>query len=119
MPNIYRPFDLGAFSPDLAGETIQVLQNPTRNLRVGFLPSSGAQFLDYVAQILDVTVPNIDFVLGSYDAALFTWLFVPVLGDDGRVILPYVYTIWDDYAAETIKKLRSASPQRESAPAAA
>ena len=109
--NIYEPLDLGAFSPDLAGQTLNVLRNPTRGMRIKFLPSTGQEFLDCVAEILNVKPDEVNAIFDGYDAALFQWLFVPVAGDSG-LILPYVYELWDAYADETIKKLRSASSRR-------
>lgn len=107
MPKIYEPLDLGVFDPDLAGDTIQILRNPTRGLRIKFLPSTGDEFLAYVAEIIDMPVAGISTLLDDFDSTFFTWLFVPIMGDDGKLILPYVYELWDRYTEATVKKLRS------------
>ena len=111
--NQYEPLDLGAFSPDLSDDTIQILRNPTRGFRQRFLPSVGQDFIACCAEILDCKPEEIDALFANYDASLFTWLFVPVRDDDGAWILPYVYEIWDRATETTIKKLRSPSLLRD------
>jgi hypothetical protein len=104
--NIYEPFDLGAFDPELAGRTLNILRNPTRKLRREFWLSNGEAFNAGVGAILGVEVGEIEPLFDDLDAALFKWLFVPVAGD-GSISLPHVYQLWDAYAAERIKKLNA------------
>lgn len=117
--NIFEPLDLGKFSPDLAGDTIQILRNPTRGLFIKFLQARGDEFIACVAEILNVPVDGIDTLFNAYDAALFTWLFVPIIGDDGKLIFPYVYELWDRHTEKTIKALRSPLPLQNNAEARA
>lgn len=110
----YKPFDLGAYDPALAGEVIQLLQNPTREFYGSFITSQGEAFLKGVAFVCGVPVGELDALLDGYERALFTWLFVPWQDDTGQWIMPEVYRQWDAAAQATIKKLR----QRSGAPAA-
>lgn len=110
--NTYEPLDLSAFNDELAGKTLPILRNPTRGLRVKFLPATGVEFMACVAEILNCETGEVDALFVDYDAALFTWLFVPLVGDDGKIILPYVYELWDRHTETIVKGLRSVSSQR-------
>jgi hypothetical protein len=113
---IYAPYDLGAFSEDLRGQTIDLLQNPTRGFRKSFFGAIKDEFIADVAYICNIRVEDIDQAFAQYEEALFMWLFVPVMGNDEKVILPQVYRIWDVYAEERVKKL--SAPQTRSEPGA-
>ena len=115
---IYRPFDLGAFDVSLKGETLMLLQNPTRGFRQSFLRSEGQAFLDDVAFICNIQPGVLEAAFADYEESLFIWLFVPVQNDDlplerkDRWILPRVYSVWDAYELERVKKLHA--PQTRS-----
>jgi len=111
----WQPFDLGAFDASLEGEVIQLLRNPTRSFRQTFVLARGDDFPAAVAFICQIEPGQVEPVFGQYDATLFTWLFVPYM-QDGLVVLPHVYRVWDEATKERIKKLGAPSPDQEAAP---
>lgn len=106
MADIYKEFDLGEYDEELRGQTVAILRNPTRAFRQSFVTASGSDFLEHVARILATDVPGVEVAMGCYDAALFVWLFIPTF-DDGKLQLPRVYALWDEYTAERVKALRA------------
>lgn len=109
----YAPFDLGAFDAALDGEVIQLLQNPTRAFRQSFLLSAGDDFRAGVALVCGIAPDEVESTWGQYDAAVFAWLFVPLVdGDpnDPHISLPAVYAEWDRITAERVKKARAKPP---------
>ena len=115
---IYKPFDLGAFDESLRGQTIQLLQNPARGFRQSFLRSEGQAFLNDVAFICNIQPEQIEAAFADYEDALFIWLFIVLANEDVPLehkdhwLLPQVYSVWNAYDLERVKKLHA--PQTRS-----
>lgn len=112
---IYAPVDLDEFDEALKGETVELLQNPTYALREGYLGSEGEAFIAATCEICHVKGPDeLRALFGPFEQAVFAWLFVPELGDDGKLIRPHVYEVWDRHNAERLKKAAARSKPQTS-----
>jgi hypothetical protein len=62
-------------------------------------PAAGA-WLDHMAVILDCQ--DVAQVVDGMDIEILNWLFIPRV-EDGRLVLPAIYEIWDRYVAQRVK----------------
>lgn len=104
---IYADVDLGEYDEAYAGQSLRVLLNPTRAQRRDFLraavdPASGP-WLAHMALILDCAAEDVGLMVDGMDIEILHWLFVPHVGDDGKVVLPEVYRVWDRYVDQRVK----------------
>lgn len=123
IPEVKNPkrvaFDMGRYSDELAGLTINVLQNPTRGFRQSFVKSAwnasvGVEqsvFRSHLAVVLGVDGDDgVQAAVDDLPDDAFHWLFLYTL--DGwsaeaksfaTMLFPYLLTIWDDYVTEQVK----------------
>lgn len=118
IPKLDRPifaaYDLGALDSGLAGQTLNLLQNPTVRFRAGFRAASlnpqGPDWSVYVAAVLGVEPDALMDTIGDLEQSVAQALFVTTFdGFDAEAVKftgeqpARVLMIWDAYA-ETRRK---------------
>ncbi len=84
IPKLDRPifaaYDLGALDSGLAGQTLNLLQNPTVRFRAGFRAASmnpeGEAWNEYVAAVLNVSPDALMDAIGDLEQSVAQALFV-------------------------------------------
>ena len=104
--DIYADVDLSEYG--LEGVTMRLLVNVTRGFRKQFIQASmeggaGATWLDITKRILDLDEDAID----NLDPLVLSRLTIPFVGDDGKLIMPVVYRVWDKWISDRVKALAS------------
>jgi hypothetical protein len=100
--DIYESIDLTEYG--LEGVTMRLLVNPTRKLRRDYIASWTAQdgaWLEHIKRVLDCT----DEVIDNLDPLVLHRLCVPHIADDGALIMPVVFAIWDKWVSDRVKSL--------------
>lgn len=104
---VYAELDLGEYDERYRGERLTLLQNPTRRFRQDFFTStvrmSSDEFLNAIALILDCPREGIADVVDNLDIEILHWLFVPHTGDGDKLIMPFIFNVWDRYVHERVK----------------
>lgn len=123
IPQVKNPryinFDLGRYSDELAGQSIKLLQNPSRGfkqsyVRASFNASVGLEakaFLAHLAVVLGVEGEDaVQAQVDDLPEDAFQWLFLYTLdGWDAEtkvwrtLIRPHLVSLWDDYVTEQVK----------------
>lgn len=104
---IYAEIDLGEYDSAYAGLHLRVLQNPTRAMRWAYYQSAkntGTDgWIEQMGLLLDCPADQVGEMIDGMDIEILHWLFIPHLDDDGKVIMPFVFNIWDRYVSERVK----------------
>jgi hypothetical protein len=105
---IYEPFDLGEIDPRFAGQSLNILRNPTRKFRREYWTLDAAGTEKAIAFILGLDVDAANEILDSLDGFITRALFVMTMVGD-EVIQAHVVKLWDRYSDAQVKKLSAPS----------
>lgn len=114
---IYADLDLKRYEPLLDGQTIRLLQNPTRKFRREFasecFKSATPEWMAMLCVVFDCTEEHLGELLDEMPAEIFHWLLIPHMKDredeakpldlDKDVIWPFIFTVWDEYVDARVK----------------
>jgi hypothetical protein len=109
---IYEPFDLGEIDQRFAGQSLNILRNPTRKFRREYWTLKGDDFERAMAFILGLDVPEANALLDSLDGFIVRALFVMSQIDDD-IIQAHITRLWDRYSDEQVKKLSAPSARSQ------
>lgn len=136
---IREPFDLGAFSKEYAGQTVNLLINPTGRFKKGYIDAAWAASLgmesEAFAAFIEAVIGargNTDDLLDGIAEDVIRWLFLYSFYDfDGEkfqtVVRPHILIVWDEAKDRRVKAhaappsvLRrpenAAQPQKQNSP---
>lgn len=112
----FEPFDLGAFSADYAGKTVNLLVNPTRGFKQAFVSASwDASFgnnADVMAAFVEAVIGappgKLDETIGDVPDEVVQWLFLYTFDDFdgekfGTTIRPHLLVFWDEAKTRRVK----------------
>lgn len=114
----YADFDIGNFDAEYAGQTIKLLQNPSRGFRESFASATlnasvGNEPQTWLAHVVVVInaadAAGAESALNALPVEVMHWLFLWTLEWDEKAgtfstnIPPHVYSLWDDYRKERVK----------------
>lgn len=113
IPKLDRPifaaYDLGGLDPDLAGQTLNLLQNPTVRFRAGFRAASlnpqGPEWGEYLAAVLGVEPEAVMDTIGDLEQSVAQAMFATDFERFNAETKtfegesqPRIMRVWDAYA---------------------
>lgn len=112
---IREPFDLGVFLPEYAGQTVNLLINPTGKFKRAYIDAAwnaslgvdASAFAAFVEVVIGA-MGNMDDLLDGIAEDAIRWLFLYSFYDfDGEkfrtVVRPHILTVWEEARDKRVK----------------